>query len=63
MKFFGSISNLGMVTKKEAEVEKDYVKITVLIPVSNKIGIAEFASHYRDMSQFTIEKIQQDMKL
>jgi len=61
MKFNASIHKVGMVTKKDGEIERNYLQINILVPISPKTDFAAFARHYRNTSHFTMQAIQGDL--
>jgi len=58
VEFQGTVNKVEMTTKKDGEIEKDYLKLTVLIPINNKTDFAGFAKHYHNISEFTMESLQ-----
>jgi len=60
MQFYGIVQKLGLTTKKQSEVDRDFIQMTILIPVNSKTNIAEFAKFYRETAEFKLDAVQGD---
>lgn len=54
MQFNGTIQKLELITKRENESDRDYIRIAVLVPIDTKTNMADFARLYRSTALFEV---------
>jgi len=61
MNFQGYINKIMVTTKKEGDVETDYVQLTILAPLRRDLNLTELMKYFREPSYFGIEASQVEL--